>query len=90
MPIFRNDRKNSYEKVLLASCRPHNGHAPNSLTVVAAIFYTLIESAKFCGVNPKEYLLAATKAALEVPGTVLIPHQYRVQVDPAAGAIFKL
>ena len=37
-------------------------------------FYSLIESAKLCGVEPKAYLLQATRAALENPGTVTLPH----------------
>ena len=43
--------------------------------MVAAIFYTLIESAKLAGVEPKAYLRAATLAALE--GTVIpLPHEF--------------
>jgi transposase len=55
----------------------HYGSKSERGTEVAAIFYSLIESAKLCGLNPKEYLLAATKAALENPGTTLIPHELR-------------
>jgi hypothetical protein len=36
-------------------------------TEVAALFYSLIETAKLCGVNPKTYLLEATHAALATP-----------------------
>ena len=43
-------------------------------TEVAALFYSLIESAKLCGVEPKAYLLSATRAALEKTGTVTLPH----------------
>ena len=45
-------------------------------TEVAALFYTLIESAKLAGVEPKAYLLAAAKAALQEPGKVLLPSDY--------------
>lgn len=43
-------------------------------TEVAAILYSLLESAKLCGVDPKAYLRAAALAALngEPP---LLPHQ---------------
>lgn len=34
-------------------------------------FYSLIESAKLCGVEPKAYLLRAARAA---PGTVTLRH----------------
>ena len=45
-----------------------------SAAVKAALFYSVIESAKLCGVEPKAYLLCATRAALENPGTVTLPH----------------
>ena len=41
----------------------------------AALFYSLIESAKRCGVEPRAYLLAATQAALEGQ-PIILPHQF--------------
>ncbi len=35
-------------------------------TEVAAFFYSLIESAKLCDIDPKRYLLMATRAALRI------------------------
>lgn len=55
----------------------HYGSKSERGTEVAAIFYSLIESAKLSGLNPKEYLLAATKAALENPGIALLPYELR-------------
>ncbi len=52
----------------------HYGSRSQRGTEVAALFYSLIESAKLCGVEPKAYLLYATRAALENPGTVTLPH----------------
>jgi transposase len=52
----------------------HYGSRSQRGTEVAALFYSLIESAKLCGVEPKAYLLQATHAALEIPGTVTLPH----------------
>lgn len=48
-------------------------------TEVAALFYTLLESAKLCGVEPRAYLRAAAEADLrgEPP---LLPHAYREQL----------
>lgn len=54
----------------------HYGSKSKRGTVVAAIFYSLIESAKLCGLDPQEYLLAATRAALENPGSALMPHEF--------------
>jgi len=52
----------------------HYGSRSKRGTEVAALLYSLIESAKLCGVEPKAYLLCATRAALENPGTVTLPH----------------
>jgi short-subunit dehydrogenase len=41
---------------------------------VAALFYSLIESAKLCGVELKRYLLTATCAALADIAAVTLPH----------------
>ncbi len=55
-------RKNFY------GCRSKRG------AEVASIFYTLFESAKLCGIEPKEYLRRATMAALR--GDVIpLPHE---------------
>ncbi len=43
-------------------------------TEVAALFYSLIESAKLCAVDPKRYLLVATRAALADRNAVTLPH----------------
>ena len=51
----------------------HYGSRSQRGAEVAALFYSLIESAKLCGVEPKAYLLQATHAALETPGTVTLP-----------------
>jgi transposase len=53
----------------------HYGSRSRRGTEVAAILYSLLESAKLCGVEPKAYLRAAVLAALngEPP---LLPHQY--------------
>lgn len=52
----------------------HYGSRSQRGTEVAALFYSLIESAKLCGVEPTAYLLHATHAALEAPGAVTLPH----------------
>jgi len=54
-------------------------------TEIAAIFYTLLESAKLAGVDPKAYLRAATLAALR--GEVIpLPHEFAKTVAAAAAA----
>jgi len=52
----------------------HYGSRSRRGTEVAALFYSLLESATLCGVEPKVYLRAAARAALrgEQP---LLPHR---------------
>lgn len=51
----------------------HYGSRSRRGCEVAALFYTLMESAKLCRIEPKRYLLKAASAALEQPGTVTLP-----------------
>ncbi len=43
----------------------------------AALFYSLIESAKLCGVEPRAYLREATLRAVRNPGTVTLAHELK-------------
>ena len=54
--------------------RNHYGSRSRRGTEVAALFYSLIESAKLAGVEPKRYLLSATRAALAERTAVTLPH----------------
>lgn len=51
----------------------HYGSKSLRGTHVAALFYTLCETAKLAGVDPHAYLLRATTAAIAEPGTVTFP-----------------
>ena len=51
----------------------HYGSRSRRGTEVAAVLYSLIESAKLLGIDPKAYLLKATLAAIKNPGTVTLP-----------------
>jgi transposase len=48
----------------------HCGSRSERGTRVAALFYSLIESAKLCGVEPRAYLREATLRAVGNPGTL--------------------
>lgn len=52
----------------------HYGSRSQRGTFVAALFYTLIESAELAGVDPGEYLKEATSRAIANPGTVTLPY----------------
>ncbi len=43
----------------------HYGSKSKRGTEVAALLYSLLETAKLCDVNPEEYLIAAVKRAME-------------------------
>jgi transposase len=51
----------------------HYGSKSLRGTQVAALFYTLCETAKLVGVDPHAYLLRAVDAAIAEPGTVTLP-----------------
>ena len=57
----------------------HYGSHSKRGTQVAAIFYSLIESAKLVGIEPKAYLREATIAAL-TGQSVLLPHEVAEQL----------
>ncbi|MNL25806.1 Transposase IS66 family protein [compost metagenome] len=55
----------------------HYGSKSRRGTEVAAIFYTLLESAKLSGVDPKAYLLAVIDRALADRHAVLLPRDFK-------------
>jgi transposase len=58
---------------LVVGRKNHYGSRSRRGCEVAALFYSLIETAKLCDVEPKGYLLRATSAALDHPGAVTFP-----------------
>jgi hypothetical protein len=52
----------------------HYGSRSRRGCEVAALFYSLIETAKLCDVEPKSYLLRATSKALDHPSAVTLPN----------------
>lgn len=54
----------------------HYGSRSERGTHVAALFYSLVESARLNGVPPRAYLAAVARRAIATPGTVLLPHDY--------------
>lgn len=62
--------------------RNHFGSKSKRGTEVAATFYTLLETAKLCGVDPARYLREAALA--DARGAVLLPHELVEVVDATA------
>lgn len=59
----------------------HYGSRFRPGTEVAAIYYTLMESAKLAGVSPKAYLGTAAERALKNPGAVLLSAEFKVELS---------
>jgi transposase len=74
IPIDNNHTERGIRGVVLGR-KNHYGSRSQRGTEVAALFYSLIESAKLCGVDPKAYLLTATRAALTDRTAVTLPHE---------------
>ena len=55
----------------------HCGSRSKRGTEVAALFYTLCETAKLRNVEPRAYLIQAAYAAIEHPGTIILPDVLR-------------
>ncbi len=71
----RPPRRVGTARALSCSARARTVRCPSRRivrTVVAALFYSLIESAKLCHVEPRAYLKEATLRAFRNPGTVTL------------------
>jgi transposase len=82
-----NNRAERELRTCVVGRKNHYGSRSIRGTEVAALFYTLLESAKLSEVDPAAYLRAATLAILADPNDVLLPHQFaaRQQAEqPAA------
>jgi hypothetical protein len=52
----------------------HYGSKSQRGTEVAAIYYSLVESAKLTGLDPARYIEEAAQRAIANPGTATLPH----------------
>ncbi len=73
---FTNNRAERELRPCVVGRKIHYGSRSKRGTKVAALFYSLLESTRLCGVDPREYLLAATKAVLNTPSAILLPHPF--------------
>jgi transposase len=62
-------------RALALGRKNHYGSRSQRGTRVAALFYSLIESAKLAGAEPAAYLADATRRAIANPGAVTLPHE---------------
>ena len=77
VPLDNNATERALRGVVVGR-KNHYGSRSKRGTRVAALFYSLIDTAKLCGVEPRDYLLYAAKAAIDTPGTVRLPRDLLV------------
>jgi transposase len=73
IPLDNNATERALRGMVIGR-KNHYGSRSRRGTEVAALFYSLIESAKLCGIEPKAYLRRALRTALASPGAVTLPH----------------
>jgi transposase len=73
IPLDNNGTERALRGVAVGR-KNHYGSRSERGTQVAALCYTLLESAKLAGVDPARYLGEATRRAIANPGTVTLPH----------------
>ncbi len=71
IPLDTNSVERALRGVAVGG-KNHYGSRSERGTRVAAVFYSLIESAKLCGVEPRAYLREATLRAVRSSGTVTL------------------
>lgn len=72
IPLGNNPAERALRGPILGR-KNHYGSRSVAGTKVAALFYSLLETAKLCGVDPAAYLRSATLKALAAPGTATTP-----------------
>jgi len=72
VPLDNNGAERALRGVVVGR-KNHYGSRSKAGTEVAALFYTLFESAKLSGIDPYAYVLEAAKRAIRKPGTATLP-----------------
>ena len=76
VPLDNNAAERALRGMVLGR-KNHYGSRSQRGTQVAALFYSLMETAKLCGVEPKSYLRAAAVAAIREPGRTYLPEEFK-------------
>jgi transposase len=76
IPLDNNGTERALRGVAVGR-KNHYGSRSERGTQVAALCYSLLESAKLVGIDPAAYLAEATRRAIATPGTVTLPHALR-------------
>ena len=74
VPLDNNPAERALRDMVVGRKNHYGSHSQRGAEV-SALFYTLIGTAKLCGLKPDEYLREAITAALRTPGAVTLPAQ---------------
>lgn len=80
VPIDNNASERAIRPLVLGRVN-YQGSRSRRGTEVQAIISTLVESAKRCDVSPEAYLMAAAEHALMKAGNVLLPDEFKRQLE---------
>ena len=72
VPLDNNAAERALRGVVVGRKNHYGSHSRRGAEV-AAVMYTLFESAKLAGVDPHRYVLEATRRAIASPGTATLP-----------------
>lgn len=72
VPLDNNRVERALRGMVLGR-KNHYGSRSRRGTEVAALFYSLIETAKLRGLDPRKYLLSAADLSIHHPGTIALP-----------------
>ena len=72
VPLDNNAAERALRGVVVGRKNHYGSHSKRGAEV-AAVMYTLFESAKLAGVDPHRYVLEATRRAIASPGTATLP-----------------
>lgn len=73
VPLDNNAAERALRGVVVGR-KNHYGSRSKRGTEVAALFYTMMETAKLSGVNARAYLREAATRAIKEPGAITLPH----------------
>ncbi len=73
VPLDNNATERSIRGIAVGR-KNHYGSKSQRGTEVAALYYSLVESAKLTGIDPVTYIEEAAHRAIANPGTATLPH----------------
>jgi transposase len=80
IPLTNNLAERALRGIVLGRHNHLGSRSPEGAEATA-ILYTVLQSARLTGVNPKDYLIALLTQAIQEPGTVLLPADFRSRLS---------